>query len=63
MSCRVSFIKKQNQAVSEGRQRTVLVWALAECDKVDDTVLHLQHGGALAVQDRDAVGAPGLVRR
>lgn len=35
---------------------------LAECDKVHDAVLHLQHGGALAVEHGDAVRAPRLVR-
>lgn len=39
------------------------VWALAERDEVDDAVLHFQHGGALAVEHRDAVRAACLVRR
>lgn len=57
-----STISKR-QAVKSHKVHTSSVWTLAKSNEVNNTVLHLQHGGALAVEDGDAVRAPRLVRR
>lgn len=52
-------LKTLNQG--QGQEHTGCVRAFAECDEVDDSVLHFEYRSALAVEHRDAVSAPRLV--
>lgn len=61
--CSSSKISGANIIAANKWYSTGRVRRLAERDEVDDAMLHLQHGGGLAVEHRDAVRAPRLVRR